>query len=278
MVIEDYGELMFLQTILKKLGFDVDSTQNPRSFSDHVLTMNPDVLVMTAYGKRVHGVELSKNLRRARGLPRTILLRNQQQIVDAQALADAWLESPVAAVGLLDKIAELCGLNKQVLSEKFQKLRMQEIEDKSRILKTDDKEQAVLEKSDSAKFELQKSQPHTPQQTTFKISGGKFPESGGVVGSGTVGGGPEAPINISGTVGADPATNVSLQPTTMAAEDRRERYKKFLEEKPPKEHSFAVKQVVEHVKSLRREENKEALADLERERKEFVQHLFRKKA
>ena len=257
MVIEDYGELMFLQTVLKKLGFDVDSTQNPRSFSDHVLTMNPDVLVMTANGKRVHGVELSKNLRRARGLPRTILLKTPQQPVDGNAMADAWLESPVAALVLLEKIAELCGLNKQVLSEKFEKLRMKEIEEtKARVLKTEDKDSPVLEKSVSPQAETTPQKDEATGQPAASRSAAP-------------------PTSIAPT---DKPSTVALQPTTMAADERRERYKKFLEEKPPKEHSFAVREVVEHVKSLRKTENKETLADLERERKEFVQHLFRKKA
>src|SRR3954467_784956 len=74
MVLEDYGELMFLQTVLKKIGFDVDAIQNARSFSDSVLRMNPDILVMTGHGKRVKGLELSRSLRRVRGLPHTILI------------------------------------------------------------------------------------------------------------------------------------------------------------------------------------------------------------
>jgi hypothetical protein len=70
----------------------------------------------------------------------------------------------------------------------------------------------------------------------------------------------------------------SLPPSTMPEAERKERYKKFLQEPPPKEHSFATKSVIEQVKALRREENVAGLADLERERKLFVEHLFKKKA
>jgi hypothetical protein len=226
MVLEDYGELMFLQTVLKKLGFDVDSIQNPRGFSDHVLTMNPDVLVMTSLGKKVNGIDLSKGLRRVRGVPRVILLRPANTSEDPTANADAWLESPVPALALLNSIAELCSLNKQVLADKFQKLRMQEIEEeKERVLKVIEGEDATLER------------------------GG---HSDGGFGS--------------------------LQSSTIPQAERNERYKKFLEEPPPKEHGFATKTVVEQVKNLRRDETSADLADLERERKLFVDHLFRKKA
>src|SRR5262249_2354673 len=129
MVLEDYGDLMFLQTVLKKLGFDVDAIQNPRSFSDHILQMNRDILVMTAHVKRVTGVEMSKSLRRVRGLPRVLLLRAPGTLTDSNAVADGWLESAVAALNLINMIADLSGLNKQVLAEKFSKLHMQEVEE-----------------------------------------------------------------------------------------------------------------------------------------------------
>ena len=222
MVLEDYGELMFLQTVLKKLGFDVDSIQNPRGFNDHVLSMNPDILVMTAHGKKVQGVDLSKGLRRVRGIPRVILLRSSNGAMEPEAMADQWLESPVAALTLLNSIADLCGLNKQVLADKFQKLRMQEIEEeKARVLRVIDGENAELPKSE------------------------------------------------------DPRGNFgTLVPSTMTQSERSERYKKFLEEPPPKEHSFSTKTVIEQVRSLRQNEaTDEALED---ERKRFVEQMFKK--
>jgi len=227
MVLEDYGELMFLQTVLKKLGFDVDSIQNPRGFNDHVISMNPDVLVMTALGKKVNGIHLSADLRRVRGQPKVILLRSPGQEMAPEAMADGWLESPVPAVTLLGSIADVCGLNKQGLTEKFQKLRMQEIEDeKARVLKVLDGDDATLERNEE----------------------------------------------ISGNFGS------TLAPSVMSSEERSERYKKFLEEPAPKEHSFSTRAVIDHVKNLRKEEGSKDLTDLERERKLFVEHLFKKKA
>jgi hypothetical protein len=236
MVLEDYGELMFLQTVLKKLGFDVDSIQNPRGFNGHVLSMNPDVLVMTALGKKVHGIDLSKGLRRVRGLPRVILLRANGQSEDPSAQVDAWLETPVPALTLLSTIGDLCGLNNQVLAEKFQKLRMQEIEEeKARVLKMIEGDGATLDRGQGANGDFGTTLP------------------------------PKEPPPL-------------LTPTTLAPAERSERYKKFLAEPPPKEHGFASRQVVEQVKALRRDESAADLADLERERKLFVEHLFRKKA
>lgn len=226
MVLEDYGELMFLQTVLKKMGFDVDAIQNPRSFNDSVLRMNPDVLVMTAHGKKVNGVELSKSVKRVRGLPHLVLITAPGALKNADHAH--YLESPVGAMELLNKIAEIGQLDKEVLADKFSKLKLQEAGAEARILKLNQEGNGNIE-------ELMKSM--------------------------------ENPGNLG-----------NLPPTTLTPEQRKERYKKFLSEERPENIGFGVKQVQEHIKSLRSHESEEELADLERERKAFVEHLFRKKS
>lgn len=229
MVLEDYGELMFLQTVLKKIGFDVDSTQNPRKFNDSLLAMNPDILLMTAAGKRIRGVELSTQVRKQRGLPKIILIRtggfSQDSVKDAEI--DGWLESPVAAPDLLDKIAELCHLNKQILQDKLLKLRMSETsEEQARVLKLEGEEH-----------------------------GGTLDKS----------------VQSSGNFG-------TLKASTMSSNERQSRYNQFLKDNDaPPSAGFGFKDVQEQVKALRKEESQSNLEDLERERRAFVEHLFKKK-
>lgn len=226
MVLEDYGELMFLQTVLKKIGFDVDAIQNPRSFQDSVLRMNPDVLVMTANGKRVKGHELSSGVKRTRGLPHVILIRTSGSPEVPDPNVGGWLTSPVGALNLLNMIGDLCGLNKDVLAEKFGKLRLQEqaSEQEARVLSLDEKEVEQLKIAEE--------------------SSGNFR---------------------------------AFQDTTASAAARKERYKKALDQERPAHIGFSVKQVQDQVKNLRRDENSDDLAELERQRKAFVEELFKKK-
>jgi hypothetical protein len=225
MVLEDYGELMFLQTVLKKIGFDVDAIQNPRGFNDSLLRMNPDILVMTAFGKRVKGLELSRGVKKVRDLPHIVLLRSSGQEAEEDPGIDRWLEAPVGALSLLDCIADLSHLNKNVLQEKFQKLHLQEVEEEqARILKINEIAEPVLNRE------------------------------GG-----------------SGNFGV-------LKESTMTSDERKQRYAGFLSSEAPPKHGFTVKQVQEQIKDLRRQEDGERLADLERERRAFVEHLFKKKA
>jgi DNA-binding response OmpR family regulator len=225
MVLEDYGELMFLQTVLKKMGFDVDAIQKPRALSDNIISMNPDVLVMTANGKRVKGIELLHQVRRTRGIPRIVLLHAAGQAPDPAVEAEAWLESPVSATSLLNTLAAVAGLDAQQLADKFQKLHMQDIEsEKLRVLKTNDAD--------------------NPSLAASAANSGNFGQ---------------------------------ISESTLSANERRERYKQFLGESPPAESGFANRQVADHVRALRQQENSVDRSDLEAERRAFVEHLFRKK-
>ena len=143
-------------------------------------------------------------------------------------MADGWLESPVPALSLLHLFADLCGLNKQILTDKFQKLHMQEAEiDRGKTLHAVNESGAV--------FDINQEAPVSPASGNLKSS-------------------------------------------ILSETEREERYRKFLTEKPPKEQGFAIKAVTENVRNLRRDEDPARLADLERERKAFVDHLFKKKS
>lgn len=226
MVLEDYGELMFLQTVLKKMGFDVDAIQNPRSFQDSLLRMNPDVLVMTGHGKRVKGLELLRGVKKVRGLPHVLLLHSPGQPTEPDLAIDLWRETPLSAVALLNAIGDMCDLDKKMLQEKFQKLHLPEIEEENaRILKINEIQGPSLEKN----------------------------------------------AGETGNFGV-------LKASTMNDEERAKRYAKFETSEKPEKHGFSVKQVQDQIKALRKEESGKDLADLERERKAFVEHLFKKKA
>lgn len=222
LVLEDYGELIFLQTVLKKIGFDVEGVQNSRSLNDQILTLNPDVVVMTAFGKRVRGFDSATQIKRVRGLPHLILIRTPgSPPMDDPGIA-AWLDSPVGAQQLLDCIADLCHLDKKLLHDKFLKLRVQEAAEQARTLRPDNADTASLDKAEK--------------------SSGNFS---------------------------------NLSPDTMSTSERQERYSKFIKSEMPSKHGFAIKQVQEQVRELRKMESSD-LDDLEAERSAFVEQLFKK--
>lgn len=254
LLLEDYGELMFLQTLLKKIGFDVDGIQNPKALTDHLLRINPDVLILTAFGKRVRGFEMASQIKRRAGLPRIMLIRTPGgPPVDDPGIY-AWLDSPVGAQQVLDQLADLASLNKQILHDKLQKMRQQEAEEKARTLKPETGDQPIMDKAsdDSGNFsEIE--EPADEMSPTAESAAIDETE----------------PLQESE---ADP-----LGASSISTTDRQERYKSFLKNaSAPTSHGYAVKQVQDQIKALRREESATELEDLERERRAFVEQLFKK--
>src|SRR4051794_12157253 len=100
LLIEDYGELMFLQILLSKLGFEVETLKNPKAIGDSLIKVNPDIVVLTGRGKRVNGIELSAGIKRTKGKPKVILLAPphlKAKFTKAEvANAEAVLDSPVS--------------------------------------------------------------------------------------------------------------------------------------------------------------------------------------
>lgn len=109
LILDDYNEMLYLQTLLKKLGFDVDSLTNTRNISDAIISFNPKFLIMTALGKKVNGIELSKEINKRSGYPRLILLKPITQNFSNGELSssaiDNVMETPVNILKLLKCIS-----------------------------------------------------------------------------------------------------------------------------------------------------------------------------
>lgn len=133
LVIDDYNELLYLQVLLKKLGFDVECLQNVKKYEDVSLGFNPQVLVVTGQGGRVNGLELSKSLFRPRGIPRTIALKSQaNKFTDSQLSAaqiEAVVDSPVNVSDLLKAIAKVGNLDEKNLLDKYSRMQQKRAEE-----------------------------------------------------------------------------------------------------------------------------------------------------
>lgn len=125
--VEDYSELLFLQTLLKKIGFDVEGVQNERNFEEARLSLNPEVILVSARGKRLKGLEFAGQYKKIRGFPKIILLYGATAAPSSESElppgADAVLESPVNSKSLLSLLAELGDLDSQTLIEKYRKIK-----------------------------------------------------------------------------------------------------------------------------------------------------------
>ncbi len=119
--IEDFNELLFCETILKKVGFDTQSFQTDLAISEGIITFNPDLLIMSATGNRVNGVAyLSKLKTKSKNLP-VILVgpRSRLNVSDKQIVA--LLEPPLSPRILIEVLSNLFDLDEDSLLMKYEK-------------------------------------------------------------------------------------------------------------------------------------------------------------
>lgn len=277
LVVDDYGELVYLQTLLKKLGFDVDGIQNQRSFEDSVLSLNPDVVIATAKGKRVNGIEMVENLKRNRGVPKVLLLVPSQIIdrikVASLANVDASIESPVKANELLMVLGQLTDIDAPQLIDKYQKLKTnlgQPIDDSLQIIK-------------ASKTSEDKSVPtSTPPAPLVDEKVVQPHDLGGEKNQGDGTWTLKEAEDLKRAAESNPPVFPQIPNDRLGLEERRKRFAQFIEQ--AEADAEAVKQkylpkdkVREFHRDIRRTEKSDENSKLEDERKDFVKALFKKK-
>lgn len=237
LVIDDYGELVYLQTLLKKIGFDVDGVQNQKKVDDLVLSFNPDLIVATSKGKRVNGLKVAERIKRIKGLPKIILLIPTAMSEKMQGFTfnnvDSFIESPVKAVDLLGNLARVVGLDGDQLIEKYRKMKQK------------------LDPDNEADVHLIKNEEGIDES---------FED--------------ESPRPRSSSSGA---VSVNMSPSSITPEERSQRMKTMLKKlKQPKANGFPQDVVKHFNKKIRSEEQLEDTKDLEEERQAFVKAMFKK--
>lgn len=289
LAIDDYGEMVYLQTLLKKLGFDVDAVQKQRAFAGKQLGFNPQIVLATADGRRVNGIELAEGIRRRQGIPHFILLVHPQQAkeldLDNLKNVDGHLESPVNIQRLLEIISLVADVDAVALLEKYNRMRASLQPDETgdlTILKGDtgpierDPDPTMPAGStpapqmevpeDQAKAAAPEASPESPSEPSFETPEAKpadldqsLAEELEDLGEATFETGAEVPPVGKG----------------MPSEVREARFRKYLDELPePEVDGFSRDKVIKENKELRRSEDQEGLKDLEEERQGFVKTLF----
>lgn len=263
LVIDDYNELVYLQTMLKKVGFDVDGIQNQRSFDDHRLSFNPEVILATAMSSGVNGLEMAEKLKRPHGVPKVLLILPSKLSGKMDQLklsnVDATITSPINPRRLLEALSSLGGLQKDQLLEKYDKIRagLREVDrgDERRVGAGAEAEGAALSEGSGAQTE--QARVETEETQGREISSEVQTPS---------------VANAASTKGS-----VKLAKSGLSDEERRQRFEKTLAElEEPRSDGLPHKRLVQHTKELRASINSEEIESLDKQRQEFVRALFKK--
>lgn len=127
---EDYNEMTQIRALLKKVGCDVDSTNSEVGIKEKVMTLRPDMLLVSGVGKKISPANISKKMKEIPGFNSKIILILAPGVrISLNDLAenkfDAFLESPFDPMRLLNLISKFSNGKATDLEEKFQKMAME---------------------------------------------------------------------------------------------------------------------------------------------------------
>ncbi len=128
LVIDDFNELVGLETLFRRLGFDVLSLGRESLVAEAVLGFPPDLAVATGLGRHVNGLSLAPKLRYGTSQPKLVVLLpyrdpeegSRPELRDAEI--DAVIETPFDPRVALRVVAQLLSLDADPILEKYAKI------------------------------------------------------------------------------------------------------------------------------------------------------------
>ena len=266
LVLDDYNELIYLQTVLRKIGIDVEGLQNTKKYEELSLGFNPQVIIVSAFGKKVQGIDFVKNLHRPRGLPKVLLLSTAENPVSKEeaeaSKADLVIESPISPKNLIHSLALITPIDEKVLIEKFEKLQASGALETAETIQLVGQDEEILVNSQGPKFTLKESLESSVQVENL------------------------APENQGGTFLLKKEMELETLAQKPASQkkspsERENRYKSFLTQIEPlkdaKATSYKRETIFQFNKKIRSAPAPADLPEIEADRKTFVKHLFTKK-
>lgn len=127
LVFENYTEMVVVETQLKRVGFDTVGIGSELSLSNHVIELNPSIIVAYGQGNRVSTLSVAKKLKEMiRWNGKVILIFPESMKPTADDLLrirmDMALEAPPKVERIIQVIARLQNLDEIQLLEKLQSI------------------------------------------------------------------------------------------------------------------------------------------------------------
>lgn len=131
LVIDDFNELVGLETLFRRLGFDVLSLGREVHVSEAILGFPPDLVIATGLGRHVDGLKLAPKLRYGSNVqPKLVVLLPFTDPANefgaprdlSYADVDAVIETPFDLLAALKIVARLLNIDFEPLMQKYGKI------------------------------------------------------------------------------------------------------------------------------------------------------------
>ncbi len=122
LILEDYNELLYVETLLKKVGFDAMGTQKIKGLNDTIMTFRPSVLIVSELIKDIKAEDFITELKSEKPDLKAMILLNSQTKKRETKAVDAYITRPIDPLVVLKTVAYWSGMNEEKLLEKIDKL------------------------------------------------------------------------------------------------------------------------------------------------------------
>lgn len=122
LLIDDFTELTFLETLLKKIGFDTLGWQHPASALEKAMALTPDILIISDMIKGISTHEVLDTLKKYKVSIHSIVLKKDIKYKTLHKSVDLELKSPVDPEFFLRSLSKVAKINEDLIIEKYHKL------------------------------------------------------------------------------------------------------------------------------------------------------------
>lgn len=126
LVIDNFNEMVGLETLFRRLGFDVLSLSRESLVPEGILGFPPDLVVAVAHGRHVDGLHLGSKIRYGTTRPKLVVLLSPGEAPpdpeDPDIEVDAVIETPFDPREALQVVSTLLRVEPDPILEKYEKI------------------------------------------------------------------------------------------------------------------------------------------------------------
>ncbi|PWU22317.1 MAG: hypothetical protein C5B49_00990 [Bdellovibrio sp.] len=125
--IDDFNENLRVETLLKKVGFDVIGLVTEARLEDQVISFGPEAIVASGKGEKLSAMSVASRLKDQRSFSGAVILGFPPEVRVSpsellRARVDRILDSPFRSEALLTNLAQVLRMDPGPLIEKYKKI------------------------------------------------------------------------------------------------------------------------------------------------------------
>lgn len=173
LILEELKEMSFLENLFRKLRFDVEVVKTNVGIMDKFLGFRPDLVIMTARGKKINGIELCKKMNPKGDATKIILAISTAAGIKPAELKGinivGFLESPINPMKALELIAQHLKLDLNSLKEQLEKQNKASEESSAN-------DSTFVKSKEKGEENATWIKGKAPKESLFEVSGGETPK------------------------------------------------------------------------------------------------------